>query len=206
MTLNYTNPIKTTKDTQMKKYTLLQTVVALTLAGAMAQAASEGIYVGGSLSLAQTNKDIKSMKIKESGTKTHRDIEHNHYDVKVGYQFSHLGRAELYYRKNILDIQGDDLSTKTYGLNVELNVGSFASGALTPYVSVGGGMGKVSSDKSSLNKEKLKELNAGVGVHYQLGEKIDLQLGYAYNKMYFKDDDISDTDQHSFVVGANYKF
>ena len=189
----------------MKRSTLLHGVIILALSGTMAHATNDGIYIGGSLSLPNINKDIGSIQITDSGTTKYKNIEHKHYDVKIGYQFS-LGRAELYYRKNTLDIQGDDLSTKTYGLNLEIDVDSFASGALIPYVSIGGGMGKVSSNKKSIDKGKLNELNAGVGVHYQVDENIDLQLGYAYSKMYFKDDEISDTDQHSLIVGANYKF
>lgn len=192
----------------MKTNKLLLNTITLTFLSIATYAGNEGIYIGGSISHDALNKKISDMDIKTSAntTQKYKDVEHKQYNLKIGYQFANLHRAEVYYKKNTFDTIGGDISTKMFGLNYEIGLSQFAAENIVPYVSVGAGMGEVSSNKKYINKTKATEINAGLGVHYQLVENIDLQIGYNYTRTYFKDDKIDDTNQHSFTAGASYKF
>lgn len=143
-------------------------------------------------------------------------------EVKIGYKHFNNNRIEVFRRNT--DIVLDDgksgtIVSKTVGLNYEWGVSSLASSnkKVMPFVAVGVGWGEASSSSEHVHLKASDsfELDAGIGVHYQLGKHVDTSLGLFRRKItltkkggnntdrVFTDGDITTT---LINVGIGYHF
>ncbi len=197
----------------MRKHSILQGVILLSLLTGASYANSDGFYVGAEANLILLGDDSFTLTNKDATTRTYNRVEGSHANIKIGYQHFKNNRVELYYRYNNFDTNVGDIVTKTFGINYEWAFSSLSTKKLTPYalIGIGGGEAKSSSIKA-LDNAEVGEANFGVGIHYCLNEHIDFQAGYARIYTGFDAFDNQTTDktsaiaQDNFIVGASYKF
>ncbi|GEM_PF-6639896 len=198
----------------MKRYRLLDKFILLVLLGSVVQAHSDGFYVGVDGALLSFKKDSMKVEKSDKSRTTYHDIKSSHYGaLKVGYQHFKHNRVELYFRKNKLDSREGDITLESYGVNYEWGFSSLSTQSLMPYLAVGVGVGKSSSDElEPIDNVGIGEVSFDIGVHYQFTTNIDAQIGYRrINTIFdnlddYKDDEVSAIGQNSFILALTYKF
>jgi len=197
----------------MKHYKLVQTLTLIALLSTLSHANNNGFYIGADTSIASFGDQSLKITNKDKSTKTYKDIESSHCNIKVGYQHFKGNRVELYYRNNNLDTKAGDITTQTLGINYEWAFSSLSSDTITPYLSVGFGGGEASSKKiKSIDKAEVGEGSLGIGIHYQYNQNVDFQLGYTATSTGFDNfddktiDETSTIDQDKVMLGLSYKF
>jgi len=197
----------------MKNYKLLQAITLIALLSTLSYANSNGFYIGTDTTITDFGEQSLKVTNSDKSTKTYKDIDSSHCNIKMGYQHFHGNRLELYYRHNELDTKEGDIVTETVGINYEWVFSSISSETIKPYLLIGFGGGEATSSKiKSIDKAEAGEGSFGIGIHYQYNENIDLQLGYtAISTGFdnFDDKDVDETstiDQDKIIVGISYKF
>jgi len=162
--------------------------------------------------------DSNGTRINET-VKSHENSVAEPIEVKIGYKHLNNNRIEVFRRNTDIileDGKNGTIVSKTVGLNYELGINSLASSnkKVMPFVSVGVGWGDASSKSEHvhLKTSDSLELDAGVGVHYQLGKHVDTTLGLFRRKItltgnnterLFTDGNITTT---MINVGISYHF
>ena len=100
--------------------------------------------------------------------------------------------------------------------NYEFGFASLSSGSkLLPYLSLGVGSGKASSDKlKKVDDTNVIEFDMGLGIHYQVNENIYAMFAYGHDMIIFDDVkdstnanyEISNTATNTLKVGVSYHF
>ncbi len=155
-----------------------------------------------------TYDETSSKGIGSNGTrinetvKSHKNSVAEPVEVKIGYKHLNNNRIEVFRRNTDITLEDGKSGTivsKTIGLNYELGVGSLASSnkKVMPFISVGVGWGDASSTSENvhLKTSDSLELDAGVGVHYQLGKHVDTTLGLFRRKITLTEKAGNNTDR-----------
>ena len=179
-----------------------------------------GIYIGASSGFLNFGGDslvVETVKAGKSTNKvTYQDVDNSPTEFKVGYQHYVGNRVEIYAKNNEIDTDGGDIDVQTFGINYEFGFASLSSGSkLLPYLSLGVGSGKASSDKlKKVDDTNVIEFDMGLGIHYQVNENIYAMFAYAHDMIIFDDVkdstnanyEISNTATNTLKVGVSYHF
>jgi len=207
----------------MRKNIVLKTILVASLTTMMQaneNCYDSGVYIGvsgGFLNFGGDSLVVETVKAGKSTNKvTYQDVDNTPTEFKVGYQHYTGNRVEIYAKNNEIDTDGGDIDVRTFGINYEFGFASISSGSkLLPYLSLGVGSGKASSDKlKKVDDTDVIEFNMGLGIHYQVNENIYAMFGYAHNTIIFHDVkdsndanfEISDTATNTLKFGVSYHF
>lgn len=218
----------------MKKQNLLKLLVLLTTTStattnAIANPRDNGIYIGINSSFLEFSADYFETSADRSAqgsllnktTKVFRDGGVGSQEIKLGYKHFNKNRVEIFRRSSEISAGNPEeiITSNTVGVNYEWGLASLASAnkKVLPFISIGASSGTA---KSSSNRLKLKEadaveLEAAIGIHYQLSKHFDTTLGIQHRKSVFLTDTPVDStnlftdgdiDSTSLNIGVSYHF
>jgi len=200
----------------MKRYKLSNKIIALALLSTFIQADEvlpNAWYVGTYSSITNLASEEMTIENKNKSKSKYHDIKGSSHSIKVGYRHFDGNRVELYYKGN--EFKGDEgkFSTESLGVNYEWGFTSLSSKKLLPYLSLGFGVGEVtSSNIKAIDKSDIGEIIFGIGLHYTVNEDIVVQVGYnrtgtIVDNFYDEaTDDISAVGQDNIMLGLSYVF
>ena len=169
---------KRIKGCIVKKKLLLSSLLFVsTLYGSDFERSDGSWFVGVNLGLTNFGGSFE-ISDDERTYKFHEDVDSNPFMLKAGYLQNHDNRLEFYYKKDNIDINGQELfSTSTVGIKSEWGISSLSNNRLLPYFSLGFGVGASSSTLAILDGSVI-ELDIGLGIHYQVHKNIDATVGF----------------------------
>lgn len=215
------------KQTQFKLLVLLATSSATT--NVLASPRDNGFYVGLNSSFLEFSADYfetSADRTSSSGhinqtTKVFRDGGVGSEEFKLGYKHFNKNRVEIFRRRSEITVGNpeEEITSNTVGVNYEWGLASLASvnKKMLPFISLGAASGtaKINSDTIKLKEADAVELEASIGIHYQLGKHFDTTFAIQHRASILLDDipvnstnifTDGDIDSTSLNIGVSYHF
>ena len=213
----------------MKKKILFVITSALYATQAFALPSDNGFYIDADVSAVhfsadyfETTSDINNDgKQLNEETKSYRDGSVGSQTIKFGYKHLDKNRVEIFRRQTDFNIGLSEgkITAKTIGVNYEWGLSSLRSAnkKILPFITLGAATGraKTNSDKLKIKTADIIELEAIIGIHYQLSQYFDTTLGLHHRKNVLLDDAPANTNAifssgdikaTSINIGVGYHF